>query len=100
MQSLLAQALGKRSPRQRRDALDLIYIGHRHNSRYHWNLNIFLQSPVKEIIEDIVVKKHLGREKFTACFHFLFQIIQIRIHRFRFWMSFWIAGAANAEISE
>ena len=66
--------------------------------QYTRNRNAFFTDSIQEIIEDIVIKKHLGRQKFAACIHLPFQVVNVHLYGLCFWMAFRVTCPANAEV--
>ena len=80
------------------DMLNLLRIGNRHHPGYHRHCNAVSQQPVHIIVHHIIVKEHLGHQKFHAAVNFYFQFFYIIIETGALRMTFRVAGAANTEI--
>ena len=77
----------------------LFGCGDRHDSGKNRHVDAGFSCPVEEVIEDVIVKKHLGGQKVDAGVHLLLQIIDILPPVGAFDMAFRIAGSPDAEIT-
>ena len=75
-------------------------VCHRHNAGNDRHIYARPIKPVKEVIKNVVVKKHLRGEKFTTARDFLFQSVHVLCAVRTFGMSLRIAGAADTKSAE
>ena len=92
------EPLGHVSAGESHASLQLPGVGYRHYSSQHRYSDSLLPNAVEEVVENVVVKEHLGGEEVTACIHFLPEMDDVILLMPAFDMSLRLAGTADAQV--
>ena len=90
--------LRQNGSRQAANPCNLLLVGNRHDSWKHRNRNAFFTDSIQEIIEDIVIKKHLGGQKIHSAVNFMLQIPDVILLMLCLYMALRITGGADTEL--
>ena len=93
------ELLRKSVARDSADPFDLRGVGDGHYSRNHGHVNPCAKKAIHKVVENVVVKKHLSGEKFTAVLDLYFKVFYVLGRALALGVGFGVARAANAEVA-